>query len=64
MILTERYEKCFSGCGALIDLIRFDESSSDIFGASCGCQLDLGQKLARIDVIYERSADNNDNKWE
>lgn len=51
-------------CGALIDLIRFDESSSDIFGASCGYRLDLSQKLARIDVIYERSADNNDNKWE
>ena len=51
-------------CGALIDLIRFDESSSDIFGASCGYRLDLGQKLARIGVIYERSADNNDNKWE
>jgi hypothetical protein len=45
-------------------LDSFDESSSDIFGASCGYRLDLSQKLARIDVIYERSADNNDNKWE
>jgi hypothetical protein len=42
----------------------FNESSFDIFGVSCGYRLDLGQKLACIDVIYEWSADNNDNKWE
>jgi hypothetical protein len=45
-----------------LDLL--DEPSYDIFGVSCDYRLDLGQKLTRINVIYERPADNNDNKWE